>query len=287
MSKIVVNYNGGASDEYATFKGLNEAFSGQVFKGLDVVPNGSANMTVRVNPGSGRIPTGTAPADYYYMISHDTTAGESVTIATASASPRIDYVVAYVDKSVTAVQSPVNNTNNVLKFVAVAGTPASSPVVPTTAQIQSAVGAANPYIILAQVAVPASTTQITAPNIADLRQFVTTSAGVAVKTITNSGNAGGTIFYINLGGLKLLWGTSSQQNNTGGANTKIAVVVNFPAGFLTAVQSATATASGPYANTDGIYANVGTVTKDSMPVNLFTTVGANGYMSFNWFAIGL
>jgi hypothetical protein len=177
VSKIVVNYNGGASDEYATFKGFNDAFSGQIIKGLDVVPNGSANMTVRVNPGSGRIPTGTAPADYWYMISHDTTGGEPVTITTAASSPRIDYVVAYVDKGVTAVQSPVNNTNNVLKFVAVAGTPAASPVVPTTAQIQAAIGAANPYVILAQVAVAASTQQITTPNITDARTLIFANAG--------------------------------------------------------------------------------------------------------------
>ena len=169
MAKLVVNYNGGTSDEYATFKGLNEAFTGQVFKGFDVVPNSTPNMTIKVNTGSGRIPTGTVPSDYYYMVSHDTTAGESVTIATAAASPRIDYIVAYIDKGVTASASPVNNANNVLKFAAVAGTPSGSPVVPTVGQIQTAIGAANPYIILAQIAVAASATTITTPNITDLR----------------------------------------------------------------------------------------------------------------------
>ena len=117
-------------------------------------------MTVKVNPGSGRVSTGTYPSSYGYFINHDTVGGEPVTIATAAASPRIDYIVAYVDKSVVGALTPVNNTNNVLKFAAVAGTPAGSPVVPTVGQIQTGIGAANPYIILAQIAVAASTLQI-------------------------------------------------------------------------------------------------------------------------------
>ncbi|TFB85858.1 hypothetical protein E3O44_12715 [Cryobacterium algoricola] len=186
MAKLVANYNGGSSDEYGTFKALNEAFTGQVFKGFDVAPNSTPNMTVKVNVGSGRIPTGAAPSDYYYMVSHDTTAGESVTIPTAAASPRIDYIVAYIDKSVTGALSPVNNANNVLKFADVPGTPAGSPVVPTVAQIQTAIGAANPYIILAQIAVAASATTITTPNITDSRYMIfaltNSSAGAYVAT---------------------------------------------------------------------------------------------------------
>ena len=172
MSKIVANYNGGASDEYGTFAAINRLLTGDVIEGFQVVPNATPNMTVKVNTGSGRVSTGTYPSSYGYFINHDTVGGESVTIATAAASPRIDYVVGYVDKGVTAAISPVNNTNNLLKFAAVAGTPAGSPVVPTVAQIQTAIGAANPYIILASIAVAASVTSITAPNITDLRSFI-------------------------------------------------------------------------------------------------------------------
>lgn len=143
-------------------------------EGLAVVANGTPNMTVLVQPGSGRVTTGTYPSSYGYLISHDTTAGESVTISTAAASPRIDYIVAYVDKGVAGslLVGNVNNTNNVLKFAAVAGTPSGSPVVPTVSQIQTAIGAANPYIILAQVAVAASVTSITNTNITDLRSLI-------------------------------------------------------------------------------------------------------------------
>ncbi|MEB0288682.1 hypothetical protein QN355_19310 [Cryobacterium sp. 10S3] len=239
MAKLVANYNGGTSDEYGTLKALNEAFAGQVFKGFDVVPNSTPNMTIKVNIGSARIPTGTIPSDYYYMVSHDTTAGESVTIATAAASPRIDYIVAYIDKSVTAAVSPVNNANNLLKFAAVAGTPSGSPVVPTTAQIQTAIGAANPYIILAQIAVAASATTITTPNIADKRTFVASTNGLAlgassyvdngaVWSISSglSGTMTAGLAYINVAGMMVPVNIATIASNTFTASQDTYVYVN-------------------------------------------------------------
>jgi hypothetical protein len=169
LSRLVVNVDGGTSNSY----------------GFQVVPNGTPNMTVLVNPGSGRIFSGTYPSSFHYLISHDTVGGESVTIATAAASPRIDYIVGYIDKGVTPslLSANVNNTNGILKFASVAGTPAGSPVVPTVSQIQTAIGAANPYIILAQVAVGASVSTITAPNISDIRNMAYTTAKVSASTI--------------------------------------------------------------------------------------------------------
>lgn len=187
MSKLVSNYTSNGSsttDEYGTFIALNRLLTGDVIEGFAVTQNTSLGMSTLVQPGSGRITTGTYPSSYGYFISHDTTAGEVVTHSTAAASPRIDYVIAYIDKFVAGSTSSsfVNNTNNVLKFAAVAGTPSGSPVVPTTSQIQTAIGAANPYIILAQIAVGANVTQITNSNITDLRNFA--YAGSVWKTWT-------------------------------------------------------------------------------------------------------
>ncbi|WP_427007206.1 hypothetical protein [Pseudarthrobacter sp. H2] len=178
MAKLVSNYTANGSsttDEYGTFVVLNRFLQGDVVEGFAVVANGTPNLTVLVQPGSGRITTGTYPSSYGYLISHDTSAGESVTISTPAASPRIDYIVAYIDKAVAGSTSGanVNNTNNVLKFAAVAGTPSGSPVIPTVGQIQTAIGASNPYIILAQVAVGASVSTITNPNITDKRVIAT------------------------------------------------------------------------------------------------------------------
>lgn len=191
MSKLVHNYtfNGSSTtDEYGTQLVLNRLFNGDVIEGFLVVANGTPNMTVRVNPGSGRITTGTYPSSYGYLISHDTAAGESVTISAAAASPRIDYIVGYIDRTVAGSTAPtdVNNTNNVLKFIAVAGTPAGSPNPPTVAQIQTATSN-NPYIILAQVAVGAGVVLISNGNISDMRTF----ASLAI-------NASGSGGWINL-----------------------------------------------------------------------------------------
>ena len=186
MATLVHNYSSNGdtyTDEYGTQLVLNRLLDGEVIEGFKVVANGSPNMKVRVQPGSGRIPTGTYPSSYGYLISHDTVAGEEVTIAPAAASPRLDYVLAYVDKAVAGSVLPahVNNTNGVLKFVAVAGTPAGSPVVPTSGQITAVVGS-NPYIILGEILVNVGAGSITNPNIADRRKIATAVKAQSLKS---------------------------------------------------------------------------------------------------------
>lgn len=236
MSKLVSNYTANGSsttDEYGTFVVLNRFLQGDVVEGFAVVANGTPNLTVLVQPGSGRITTGTYPSSYGYLISHDTSAGESVTISTPAASPRIDYIVAYIDKGVAGSTSGanVNNTNNVLKFAAVAGTPAGSPNVPTVGQIQTAIGAANPYIILGQVSVGASVTQITNLNITDKRIFVAArnGGGDATPSYVDSGCVWSAtsglaaamtsgVVYLNVGGVMVPITIASISSNTFTAN---------------------------------------------------------------------
>jgi hypothetical protein len=199
-------------------------------------------MTVLVQPGSGRITTGTYPSSYGYLISHDTTVGESVTVPTSAASPRIDYIVAYIDKAVagSTLGTNVNNSNNVLKFADVAGTPAGSPVVPTVGQIQTAIGsAANPYVILAQLAVAASVSTITNPNITDLRKFVRATNGLALGASSyvdngcvwtiSSGLAGtmtAGLVYVNVGGVMVPVNLATIASNTFTASQDTYVYVN-------------------------------------------------------------
>lgn len=238
MSKLVSNYtiNGSSTtDEYGTFIALNRFLSGDVIEGFVVVANGSPNMTVLINPGSGRITTGTYPSSYGYLISHDTVAGESVTIATAAASPRIDYIVAYIDTSVAGSTSGgnVNNTNNVLKFASVAGTPAGSPVVPTTSQITTAIGSGHPYIIIAQIAIGISVTQITNSNITDIRRMITPLNGLAL----------GAMSYVDTG---LVWSALTGLN---GAMTAGLAYLNI-AGAMTPASSAAVATHGFTASND-------------------------------------
>ncbi len=162
--------------------------NGEVVDGFNVTAPGST-MTVTVNPGTAKIPYGTAPAVYGFLVAVDTSGGESLTVTTANgANPRKDLVVAYVDLAVTPSTATANNPNNMLKLAVVAGTPGASPSVPNTAAIQSAIGASNPYIIVGEILVGTGVTQITNNNITDRRVpvIVGTSRVLGYAEITSS-----------------------------------------------------------------------------------------------------
>jgi hypothetical protein len=137
---------------------------------MQAVAAATPDTTVKISVGDCLIgnanPTGTST--FYY--SGWVTAQDSVTIsANSSGNPRIDCVVAYVN--VSAASSATSDNPGVMQFMAVAGTPAVSPVAPVSSVIQTAVGASNPFIILANVAVANGFTQITNGNITDVRAF--------------------------------------------------------------------------------------------------------------------
>lgn len=85
--------------------------------------------------------------------------------ANASGNPRIDSIVAYVDLGA----APNADASNVLTFEAVQGTPAASPVAPDSAAIEAAIGAGNPYIVLANVTVDNGASSIVNAKISDER----------------------------------------------------------------------------------------------------------------------
>ena len=165
MAKKVFNMQGGRHSAAALSSFINAMYGSSVANGLDVQVTGSAGLNVLVKIGNGIIDTGTG---FGRLIQID--ADETVALTAASASnPRNDIIVAYIDNSVTPTTAVTDNTNNILKFAAVAGTPAGSPTDPSGSAIQAAVGAGNPYMILGRVRVNTSATSLTAPNITDLR----------------------------------------------------------------------------------------------------------------------
>jgi hypothetical protein len=187
------NNGSGKTDWYGSFGSLLAGlFSGEIAVGLDVAPQSSPNMTVKVNAGIAAIPTGTDPNKTAYLVRNDTSAGESVTIPTANSSnPRRDIIVAYYDVAVVDTTNP--NNPGALKFAAVSGTAAASPADPSASIIQAAVGASNPYIVLARVQVGTGVTQITSANITDLRKMLgpklppgTTRLGINKRPSTGS-----------------------------------------------------------------------------------------------------
>jgi len=138
-----------------------------------VQAQGSPNNTVLVNTGKAYVPT--ADGTMVYATRMDAT--QNVTIAAnSSGNPRVDSVVLYCDLSA----SPDPAADNVAKFFAVQGTPGGSPVAPTNAQILAAIGAGNPYIVLATINVANGFTSINSGNITDARAFARISGGDSV-----------------------------------------------------------------------------------------------------------
>jgi hypothetical protein len=129
---------------------------------LQVSEHGTPNATVDIAVGDIFI-------TYQSYVFHGfTDAINTVTITSnSSGNPRIDSVVVYEDLAV--VSSASNNNPGALKFIVVAGTPAGSPSAPSGGTIQSAVGAGNPYYVLANVAVANGFSTITNSNITDRR----------------------------------------------------------------------------------------------------------------------
>ena len=148
---------------------MRDALSGEVADGLDVVAGSGMNVTV--NAGTALV--GRDPSYNINVIGTET-----VNVGAASPSNPINAViVAYVDRNVAGDQSVTDNTNDVFKLKAISGAAASNPADPTNSAIQAAIGASNPFIILARVKKRAGATAISSNDITDLRKMTTLPNG--------------------------------------------------------------------------------------------------------------
>lgn len=167
MTRFLSNRDGGKTDEKGHLRFMHSSTRGDVWSGGRVTQNSTPNMSVMVSIIDALIRD--SANGYAYAIWSD--AAENVSVSTANASnARKDYVIAYVDRAVTPQTANANN-GGIWKLIVVAGTPAGSPVYPTTAEIQASAVGTNPYIIIAGIDVPAAATTITDGMIKDLRKF--------------------------------------------------------------------------------------------------------------------
>lgn len=185
MTMYLSNRDGnGKTSEEGHYKFQTAVFSGNALgaTGLLVKQNSPLGRNVLVSAGQYKIDTS---GDYSYTGWN--TADEVVAITTADpANPRITSIVLYVDKGATTSPTPPNNPG-ITKLMAVNGTAGAIPVAPNGTAIQSAVGAGNPYIILANVRVNAAATQIVTANITDTRSIVTVGTDmVGTNSILNN-----------------------------------------------------------------------------------------------------
>lgn len=166
MTVFISNRDGnGKTNEEGHYKFQTFFYDGNVAtsESLKVTENTTLGLSVLVSEGQFKVDTPTY--SYTGWIDADT----PVNISTPNiANPRIDVIVLYVDKQAATSPAPPNNPG-VAKLMAVAGTANSSPAIPNNSVIQAAVGSGNPFIVLAQVRVESSVTQITNSNITDVR----------------------------------------------------------------------------------------------------------------------
>lgn len=131
-----------------------------------VKQNTSPNMTVLVTLGDFVIPY----LDYFFHAW--STVDQSVTIDAADPSfGRIDRIIAYIDLAV--VSSSTTNNLDAIKFLNVKGSASGSPTAKSDSDVQTAVGAGNPWKELARITVDAAVSSIVDAKITDYRaQFI-------------------------------------------------------------------------------------------------------------------
>ena len=184
MANKVYNLNGGlySGDAFTAFETrIASSNNGSIVASpSDLKVSAGSGMNVTVSTGAGIIGNGTLSGVRFAIDAPVTVAVN----AASTANPRMDSVVAYIDKSVSASTSVVDNTDlGIIKFKSVAGTPASAPTAPSTATIQSSIGAGNPYMVLANATVPKSSTAASSFTITDTR-VTPTSAIITDNSIT-------------------------------------------------------------------------------------------------------
>ena len=158
MSKKVFNMQGGMHSAAAFSAFENRRFGSVKATPDSFVVSAGSGMNASISTGDGLISVDNDSAKRI-----QSTATETALVPPASASfNRIDSVVAYIDTAVTVDPDFVDNTNDVLKFVVVAGTAASTPVAPTSGAILSAIGAGKPYLILCNITVPQNAVNLSA-----------------------------------------------------------------------------------------------------------------------------
>ena len=190
MANKVYNLNGGlySGDAFTAFETrIASSNNGSIVASpSDLKVSAGSGMNVTVSTGAGIIGNGTLSGVRFAIDAPVTVAVN----AASTANPRMDSVVAYIDKSVSASTSVVDNTDlGIVKFKSVAGTPASAPAAPSTATIQSSIGAGNPYMVLANITVPKSSSAASSFTITDMRvtptSAIITDGYITTKKLAN------------------------------------------------------------------------------------------------------
>jgi len=117
---------------------------------------------------------------------------------------------------------------------------------------------------------------ITDANIASAAAINLNKLGITVSSQANAGTAGGTMYYINLGGIKLLWMTITVASAT------TTYGVTFPTSFFSSIQSVVQGVAGNGGTTTGQYI----VTTGTSSTGFSWYSGTNPSSGTSFFVVG-
>lgn len=169
------------TDERGHMYPISKLFSGNTLgDSMAVTPPAQAGMSVNINKGYIQIAAVSNPSDFSYLCWMEEDL--SFTIASAGQSDaRYSAIVAYVDTSKQYGESVTNNPG-LMVIKEVAGEPGANPVEVSDEDIKgdAEIGRNKPFVVLAQVYVPAGAQTISAGNIVDKRRGISLSGGVGL-----------------------------------------------------------------------------------------------------------
>lgn len=145
--------------------------------------------------------------------------------------------------------------------------------------LQNGESLANSAVVTASVAANA----ITSPLLGLSHALDATNG---VQSQANAGNAGGTMYYINLGGIKMCWGQTANQTIGGGAPASAAVAVTLPTSFFSTIQSANATGINVNQSAEFAYVQGGSCSTTTFNLEFVMTVGTAAVYGASYLVIG-
>lgn len=167
MTRKVYNVGGGRHSEAALSALLSQLLNGDVARGLNIEPTGSAGLSVRIAAGTGQIRV----SQFHSRIIQSDAAETTTAVPAPTSNPRRNLVVAYIDPAVTPTTSVVDNTNGVFKFAVIQGAEAATPQIPTNTAVTAALGTEN-WIPLGDFRTNVGATSVVLANITDQRRMI-------------------------------------------------------------------------------------------------------------------
>lgn len=183
MTRKVYNVGGGRHSEAALSALLSQLLEGDVARGLNIEPTGSAGLSVRIAAGTGQIRV----SQFHSRVIQSDVAETTTAVPAPTSNPRRNLVVAYIDPAVTPTTSVIDNTNGVFKFAVIQGAEAATPQIPTNTAVTAALGTEN-WIPLGDFRTNVGATSVVLANITDRRRMILVTSDKIDFATLNFGN---------------------------------------------------------------------------------------------------